>query len=85
MTAVLRIAVLGPTEVTAGGTTVPLRSARQRRLLAVLALHHGTAISTDRIAEAVWGDHLPADATAALHNHVARLRSTLGRSGTTWR
>jgi len=65
MTAIVRIAVLGPVEVTVDGRSVD----------------RGAAVSADRIAEAVWGDDLPAEPTAALHNQIARLRAALAPAG----
>src|SRR5690606_4946693 len=72
-----RITVLGPTAAEVDGRPVPLRSVRQRRLLAALVLWREGA-STARLADAVWGDALPQDPPGALANQVARLRTLLG-------
>jgi DNA-binding SARP family transcriptional activator/ABC-type branched-subunit amino acid transport system substrate-binding protein len=74
----LSVALLGLLEVTVDGTAIRLTSARQRSILALLALDAGQVVAVDRIVDAVWGDDQPADGTAALHTQVSRLRSLLG-------
>jgi predicted ATPase/DNA-binding SARP family transcriptional activator len=59
----------------------PLRSARLRRLFAVLMMRRGEAVSADRLTQAVWGDRQPADPSAALQNLVWRLREALRDAG----
>ena len=46
-------------------------AAKERRLLAVLALHLGEAVSQDQLAEALWGEHAPRSAANALQNYGA--------------
>lgn len=72
-----RVAVLGPTELHLDGTIVPLRSVRQRRLLAALVLWRRGAPAS-RLVDAVWHDAPPHDPTGALASQVARLRKRLG-------
>ena len=80
----MRLRVLGTLELLADGpaggftTVVPLRSPKLRRLLAALAVHGGSVVSADRLADVLWGDQPPANADAALHNLVSRLRAVLG-------
>jgi DNA-binding SARP family transcriptional activator/ABC-type branched-subunit amino acid transport system substrate-binding protein len=74
----LSVALLGPLEVTVDATAIRLTSARQRSILAHLALDAGQVVAVDRLVDAVWGDDQPADGTAALHTQVSRLRSLLG-------
>jgi DNA-binding SARP family transcriptional activator len=80
----MRLRVLGTLELLAGGpagsftTVVPLRSPKLRRLLAALAVHSGSVVSADRLADVLWGDQPPANADGALHNLVSRLRAVLG-------
>jgi DNA-binding SARP family transcriptional activator len=38
---------------------VRLGAAKERRLLAVLALHRGEAVSQDQLAEALWASMRP--------------------------
>jgi DNA-binding SARP family transcriptional activator len=70
--------ILGPLEVEAEGRQVALRGPRQRALLAVLLLHAGEALSTDRLIELLWGDRPPAGARKALSVRVSELRKTVG-------
>jgi len=53
------------------GTAVSrIASARQRALLALLALDAGQVVSVERLTEGLWGDQAPADALNALRHHV---------------
>lgn len=69
--------VLGPFEVIDGERSLPLGGARQRSVLAILLLHAGETISSDRLIDALWGERPPADAQTALQQHVSRLRKAL--------
>ena len=69
--------ILGPVELTGPAGPVRLGAAKERCLLAVLALHLGEAVSQDQLAEALWGEHAPRSATNALQNYVLRLRRAL--------
>ncbi len=70
--------MLGALEIRRNGEVVPLRSARQRTLLARLLVDAGEVVSTDALADALWGDEPPADPCNAVQTYVARLRETLG-------
>jgi predicted ATPase/DNA-binding SARP family transcriptional activator len=74
----VELSVLGP--ITAAGRTGPVRftRAKERALLAALALFHGRVVSTDRLADALWADWPPVRAKKALQVHVQRLRAALG-------
>ena len=69
--------ILGPVELIGPGGPVRLGAAKERRLLAVLGLHRGEAVSQDQLAGALWGEHAPRSATNALQNYVLRLRRAL--------
>jgi DNA-binding SARP family transcriptional activator len=69
--------ILGPVELIGPAGPVRLGAAQERRLLAVLGLHLGEAISQDRLAEALWGEHAPRSAANAVQNYVLRLRRAL--------
>jgi DNA-binding SARP family transcriptional activator len=73
--------ILGPLEVRAEGRLVPLRGSRQRALLAVLLLHAGEAVSTDRLIDLVWPDAPPDGARKALSVRMSRLRKALEQAG----
>src|SRR5436189_213817 len=55
--------ILGPLEVVEGGETLQLGGPKQRALLAMLLLHAGEAVSTDRLIEALWRGAALADFT----------------------
>ena len=66
--------MLGPIALEDGP---PIKSTRQRLLLAVFALHADRVVSSDRLVDELWGDDLPADPPAALRTQLARLRRRL--------
>jgi DNA-binding SARP family transcriptional activator len=69
--------ILGSLELIGPAGPVRLGAAKERCLLAVLALHLGEAVSQDQLAEALWGEHAPRSATNATQNYVLRLRRVL--------
>jgi predicted ATPase/DNA-binding SARP family transcriptional activator len=69
--------LLGPLEVWRGEQPLDVRGAKQRALLAMLLLHAGEAVSTDRLIDALWGECPPRTAANALQAHVAALRRAL--------
>jgi DNA-binding SARP family transcriptional activator len=69
--------ILGSLELTGPAGPVRLGAAKERWLLAVLALHPGEAVSQDQLAEALWGEQPPRSAANALQNYVLRLRRAL--------
>src|SRR5919109_2774433 len=70
--------VLGPLEVRREGRPVELRGSKRRVVLALLVLQANEVVRRERLIDDVWGEHQPANAAAALHNHVSRLRKDLG-------
>ncbi|MBC7291159.1 MAG: winged helix-turn-helix domain-containing protein, partial [Actinotalea sp.] len=70
----MSIQVLGPLRVT--GAT--LLSPRERTVLAVLVLRAGTAVSPEEIADALWGEHLPATWPKQVQAAVSRVRRVVG-------
>jgi DNA-binding SARP family transcriptional activator len=72
------IRLLGPLEVDVAGSPVGLRRQKQRSLLALLALHPGEVVSTDRLVEELWGGSPPKAAVGSLQNLVSELRKALG-------
>jgi DNA-binding SARP family transcriptional activator len=79
--AVREFRILGPLEVAQDGQLVGLAGARQRALLAILLLHVGEAVSTDRLIEELWGDEPPEAGPVALRVRVSQLRRALGPAG----
>ena len=70
--------ILGPLEVVQDGVSVVLGPAQQRALLAVLVLHRGEAVSTDRLIDELWGERAPATAAKTVQVYVSHLRKALG-------
>jgi DNA-binding SARP family transcriptional activator len=71
-----RISVLGPLEVTVAGRRVAL-PAKQRTLLAILALHANRPVAPDRLVEAIWGQDASPGVARTLQSHVFQLRRAL--------
>lgn len=75
----LRVCVLGPLVVMRGAEGVRIASARQRAILAVLALHAEEVVSVDDLVDAVWDEaSRPESAAGALQTQISRLRTLLG-------
>lgn len=78
----LDFGVLGPLQVTVGGTAVPLGTPKQRALLGALAINRNRPVSIDGLLTAVWGQDPPSGARASLHTYVSNLRRLLSPPGT---
>ena len=75
----MRISLLGELEVLdADGAAVVVTGAKQRALLAVLALHPGRVIGTDQLVDALWGANPPPAVRNGLQGLVSKLRRALG-------
>ena len=79
----MEFSILGPLEVRAEERLVPLHGPRQRALLAILLLHAGETVSTDRLIDLLWGESPPATARKALSVRVSQLRKLLESYGDT--
>ncbi|HEY2937819.1 MAG TPA: BTAD domain-containing putative transcriptional regulator [Gaiellaceae bacterium] len=74
----LEFRILGPLEVLGDSGPLPLGGQKQRALLALLLLGEGRVVSTDRLLDALWGEHPPRTATTSLQNLISALRRMLG-------
>ena len=72
------IGVLGPVEAAVDAAPVALGAAKQRAVLAMLALNANRAFSVDGLAEGLWGERLPPSAAKMVQAYVSQLRSLLG-------
>ena len=70
--------VLGSLEVIDHDDPVALGAPKQRALLAVLLLHRGEPVSSDRLIDEIWGEQPPASATKLVQGYVSNLRKVLG-------
>lgn len=73
----LRFGVLGPVQVTCGGSDLTPSRSRLRGLLALLLVRANTPVGSGVLIHELYGDRPPATATTALQVHVSHLRKTV--------
>ncbi|GAB3208183.1 AfsR/SARP family transcriptional regulator [Nocardia tengchongensis] len=73
----MRIAILGPLEVSADNRPIPVAGTRLRGLLIRLALDPGRTVSVGTLITDLWPETPPKRPEHALHELVSRLRRTL--------
>ncbi|MGH9246341.1 MAG: AfsR/SARP family transcriptional regulator [Acidimicrobiales bacterium] len=69
--------MLGPLDVVIGGAAAALGPARQRLVLAALAVSVGHLVPADRLVDLIWPDAPPAGARHTLQQYVSQLRRLL--------
>ena len=74
----MQVRLFGELEAEYAGVPVPVRGAKQRALLALLALQPGQPVSADRLIDVLWGDGQAAHPANALQAQIGQLRRTLG-------
>jgi DNA-binding SARP family transcriptional activator len=74
----MEVRLFGELEALDGGVPVPVRGAKQRALLALLALQRGQPASADRLIDLLWGDGHAANPANALQAQIGQLRRTFG-------
>ena len=74
----MEVRLFGELEAVAAGVAVPIRGAKQRALLARLALQRGQPVSADRLIDVLWGDGQAASPANALQAQIGQLRRTFG-------
>ena len=74
----MEFCLLGPFEVRLDGRSIDLRGSKRRAVLALLVLHANEVVRTERLIDEIWRERRPANASAALQNHISRLRKDLG-------
>lgn len=75
----MQVRLLGSVDVLVDRQVRPVRGIRRKALLAVLALHPGEVVSTDRLIGIVWGD-APTVTANAVQCQVSYLRRLIGDS-----
>jgi len=65
------VGLLGPLVLNGGAGPLQVPAAKQRAVLAALALRAGHVVSLDALAEAVWGAAPPPGARVTVRNYVA--------------
>jgi DNA-binding SARP family transcriptional activator/tetratricopeptide (TPR) repeat protein len=74
---VLDIRLLGIFDVLVDGRSVALGPAKQRALLASLAVDAGRPVVVEALVDRIWDDAPPTEARKALHTYVTRTRRVL--------
>ena len=74
----MQVRLFGELEAEHAGVPVPVRGAKQRALLALLALRPGQPVSADRLIDVLWGDGQAAHPANALQAQIGQLRRTFG-------
>lgn len=75
--ATVSIHVLGPLSASLEGRAVTPSAAKQRQVLALLALNSGRAVTISTLIEEIWGCRPPLTATAIIQTYIFHLRSRL--------
>jgi len=74
----MQVRLFGELEAVAEGVPVLVRGAKQRALLALLALQRGRPVSADRLIDVLWGDGQASNPANALQAQIGQLRRTFG-------
>ena len=73
----LELRILGPIEAVRDGEPVDLGTAKERALMALLALNANRVVSAEHLADDLWGGEPPAQAATTLRVYVSHLRKAL--------
>ena len=73
----MQFRILGSLEAVADGVTADLGPPKQRSVLAILLMHAGEIVPTDRLIDLLWGDHPPRTAAHSVQIYVSELRKVL--------
>ena len=76
------VRLLGPVEASVDGRVVAVGAGKPRALLALLALHAGSTVSSERLIEGLWGERPPATAVKLVQLHVSQLRKAFTAAAT---
>jgi peptide/nickel transport system substrate-binding protein len=71
------VRLLGPIEVTLDGRSVEVGAAKQRAVLAMLALRPNAVVGVDELVDGLWGEEPPASALKLIQHYVSQLRKRL--------
>jgi predicted ATPase/DNA-binding SARP family transcriptional activator len=74
----VELGLFGAVEARGPTGRIELARAKERIVLAALALFHGRVVATDRLVDALWPERWPAHPEKALQIHVQRVRASLG-------
>lgn len=77
----VEVRVLGEVQLWIDDRSVNAGHARQRCVLALLALDASRLMPVEQLIDRVWGDRTPGDARGVLYTYLARLRRILAGAG----
>ena len=84
MRQVITAQLFGPLRVCLGDRTLAARDlggVKQQHLLALLLLERGRLVTKERLADQVWGEHPPRNATATVETYISLVRRRLTEAG----
>lgn len=73
-----KVRVLGPIDVLAGESVLPVGGHQPRALLGALVVGAGHAVPADSLQWVLWGDALPDAAAETMQSYISHLRRLLG-------
>lgn len=74
------IKVLGPLEVSLGGTSIVPTASKPSQVLAMLALNAGHVVTTAALTEEIWDCRPPRSGLPTLHTYILKLRRQLQKA-----
>jgi tetratricopeptide (TPR) repeat protein len=77
----MEFSILGPTALHVAGKAIPLGTARQRGMLAVLLYHAGEAVRSDVLVEYLWAGRTVEKCRDQIYTFASRARAALNRAG----
>ena len=77
----MEVRLLGAVELEVGGHATPISAAKQRGMLAMLALRANETVTADRLMEGLWGEEPPPSAPKLVQRHVSELRRLMVGDG----
>ena len=80
----LSLGLLGPLTVERSGEPVPLGGRQQRAVLAFLLTHSGPPVGVSVLADALWGERVPAGSVQTVQTYVSHLRDALEPGRDKW-
>jgi DNA-binding SARP family transcriptional activator len=79
------VSILGPLSAYLSDQSVTPTAAKQRQILALLALNSGRMVTVSTLVEELWGDDPPRSADTTLQTYILHLRNRLSEAADTAR
>jgi DNA-binding SARP family transcriptional activator len=73
----ISIQLLGPLSASLGTRTITPNAAKQRKVLALLAVNAGRVVTVSALIEELWGDRPPRSASTTLQTYIFHLRNSM--------